>query len=189
MRRSAPLVLVSICIACAEPPVKEMNQAETAIDAARTAGAEQFAATELTAAVDALRRSEEAVTARDYRLALNYAIESRDRAHNAARAAGSERSRTRGEIEALLAEATTMLAHAREQFRAAERARPPRRASQAARDTIADAEKAVQNARTWLESDDFVRAREALAGVSARIQTAIGTIGKATDGAAARKRR
>src|SRR5687768_10694125 len=78
LSRALWVFLVALCTACAEPPSKEMNQAQGAIDAARAAGAEQFAAAEFTAAVDALRRSEEAVAARDFRLALNHAIDSRE---------------------------------------------------------------------------------------------------------------
>src|SRR4026208_898399 len=62
---------VMVLCACAEPPSKEMNQAQGAIDAAKAAGAEAFAPMEFTAAVDALRHSEEAAAQRDYRQALS----------------------------------------------------------------------------------------------------------------------
>ena len=65
-----------------------MDQAQGAIDAARAAGAEQFAKEEFAAAVDSLRRSEEAVTQGDYRLALSLAIDGRGRAQNAAKLGG-----------------------------------------------------------------------------------------------------
>ena len=45
------------------------------------------AATEYTAATQALKQANDAVTERDYRLALNYALESREQAQNAARTA------------------------------------------------------------------------------------------------------
>jgi hypothetical protein len=143
MRRAVVLLFAIAFVACAEPPSKEMNQAQGAIDAAKAAGAEQFAAIELTAAVDALRRSEEAVTQRDYRLALNYAIESRERAQGAAKAAVDARSRARGDAEALLAEATTLLSQARARLRGVDGARVPRRARQ----TIDDAQTSVPRRR------------------------------------------
>lgn len=166
-----------------------MNQAQGAIDAAKAAGAEQFAATELTAAVDALRRSEEFVSQRDYRQALNYAIESREQAQSAAKAAVDARARARGAAEALLAEATTLLAQARAQLRDADAARVPRRALQDARQTIDDAQASVQNARTALNGDDYAQARKTMEGVSKRIRSAISQISSATDPAAARRRR
>ncbi len=57
------LVIVILSASCAEPPNKEINQAQGAIDAARAAGADRFAAAEFSAATDALKRSEEAVAA------------------------------------------------------------------------------------------------------------------------------
>ena len=84
---------------CADPPTKEMNQAQGAIDAARAAGAEQFAADEFQAAVDALKRRDEAVDQRDYRLALSLALDSRERAQDAAkRAADAEGARSAASV-------------------------------------------------------------------------------------------
>ena len=57
-----------------------MQQAQGAIDAARAAGADQYAREEFTAAEDALKRSHEAVAQRDYRQALNTALDARERA-------------------------------------------------------------------------------------------------------------
>ena len=166
-----------------------MNQAQGAIDAAKAAGAEQFAATELAAAVDALRRSEEFVTQRDYRQALNYAIEGREQAQAAAKAAVEARARARGDAEALLAEATTLLAQARAQLRNADGTRVSRRALQDARETIDGAQTSVQNARTALNSDDYAQARKALEGVSKRIRSAISQISDSTEPAGTRRRR
>ena len=64
---------------CGEPPSKEMHQAQGAIDAARAAGAERYAADTLAAAVKALAQADLAANQRDYRLALNHALDSRER--------------------------------------------------------------------------------------------------------------
>jgi hypothetical protein len=189
MRRAVLLLLVSTSLACAEPPNKEMNQAQGAIDAAKAAGAEQFAATELTSAIDALGRAETFVAQRDYRQALNSAIESRERAQDAAKAAVDARARARGDAEALLAEANTLLAQARAQLKGADAARVSRREIQDARKAIDDAQTSVQNARTALDKDDYAAARKALQGVSARIYRAISQIVDARLPAAARERR
>ena len=71
--------------ACADPPDREMQLAEGAINAARAAGAETYAQEELTAAQEALKRAHEAVEIRDYRLALNHALDSGDSEGNARR--------------------------------------------------------------------------------------------------------
>ena len=75
-----------VTIGCGgEPPDKEMQQAQGALDAARAAGADRYATEEFTAATLALVNAKEAVDQRDYRLALNHALDSRERAQNAAR--------------------------------------------------------------------------------------------------------
>src|SRR4029453_19109474 len=78
--RRLALMTAILSVSCAEPPNKEMNQAQGAIDAARAAGADKFAAAEFAAAQDALKRSEEAVAARDYRQGLTHGPHSRARA-------------------------------------------------------------------------------------------------------------
>jgi hypothetical protein len=187
--RAVTFLLACAGAACAEPPSKEMNQAQGAIDTARSASAEQFAPTELAAAVEALRRSEEAVVQRDYRLALNHAIESREHAQAAAKAAVNARARARGDIEGLLAEATTLLAQARARLRDPEIARLPRRAVQEPRTTIEAAQTSVQNARTAVNNDDYAAARKAIDGVGARIQRAIAALDAAANAPANRRRR
>ena len=97
--------LTLLIAACAEPPAKEMHQAQGAIDAARAAGAEEYAADELKLAVDGLAKYQEAVAARDYRLALAHALDSRERAQNAAKTAVDGRAKARGDAERELAEA------------------------------------------------------------------------------------
>ena len=76
-----------------------MDQAQGAIDAARAAGADRYAATEYTAATDALKRAQDAVAQRDYRQALNEALDSREHAQNAAREAADSKAQVRGEVE------------------------------------------------------------------------------------------
>jgi len=57
-----------------------MDQAQGALDAARAAGAERYATAEYQAAATALKNAQDAVAQRDYRLALNHALDSRERA-------------------------------------------------------------------------------------------------------------
>ena len=85
-RSILPCVSPPTLAACGgDPPEKEMQQAQAAIDVAVAAGAETYAAQELAAAEAALTHAGSAVAARDYRLALNHALDSRQRALNATR--------------------------------------------------------------------------------------------------------
>jgi hypothetical protein len=169
--RRLVLTLTILAAGCAEPPNKEMNQAQGAIDAARAAGAEKFATTEFTAAVDALKRSEDAVAAGDYRQALSHAIDGRDRAQNAAKMAVEGRLEARGQAERAIAEVATLLNRAQEELKTAG-ARPLR----GPRDTIAAADKALQEARTALKIENYAGVAVALDGVAARVQAALNEI-------------
>jgi len=90
-RLLASVVLLAFCsFACAgDPPEKEMREAQSAIDTARAAGADRYARDEYSAAEDSLKKAQDAVAQRDYRLALNYALDSRERAQNSAREAAA----------------------------------------------------------------------------------------------------
>ena len=184
------LVVLLFCTpACAEPPNKEMNQAQGAIDGARAAGADQYAAAELAAAVDALKRSEDAVAQRDYRLALNHAIDSRARAQSAAKQAAEARAKARGDAERLVAEAGAVLAKARERLQDPSLARSARRGVAEARRVVAAAEKSMQDARAALVANDYTRAATVAARVSKEIPAVLKTIDAADAPSPSRRRR
>lgn len=171
--RRLALIITILSASCAEPPSKEMNQAQGAIDAARAAGADKFAAAEFNAALDALKRSEEAVAAGDYRQALSHALDSSDRARTAARMAVDGRADARGHAERAIAEVATLLTHAQSQLKAAERARVNARALRSSRAVVAKAEKTLQEARKALKEEDYTAATTAINGVAAKIQAAL----------------
>lgn len=179
MRRSPSLwvlPLVVLFTGCAEPPHKEMNQAQGAIDAARAAGAEQYAPEELSAAAAALAQSEQAVTQKDYRLALNLAIDSRNRAQEAAKTAVDNRAKARGDAERVLAETQAALNQARTRLAGPSVAKTPRRTLAEATAAIEATEKTLQEARTALESNEYGRAVELAEGVAVRISEVLATL-------------
>ena len=167
------LVLLS---ACAEPPSKEMHQAQGAIDAAKAAGAGQYAADELKGAVDALAQSDVAVTARDYRLALSYALDSRERAQNAAKVAVDARAKARGDAERVLAEATAIVERAEARLKASDIPKLPRRTVTAVESQVITARKTLQEARTALEGESYEQVRRTAGAVSSEITAAIRTL-------------
>ena len=189
LRMVSVVAVVLLFVACAEPPSKEMNQAQGAIDSARAAGADRYSAAELAAAEDALRRSEQAVTQNDYRLALSLAIESRERAQSAAKAAGENRARARGDAERTLAEVNALLTQARNRLRDPNIERLPRRALAGPRNTIETAQKTMQEARAALAADDYPRVIALTDGLSARIQAALAALDGAAPPDAGRRRR
>lgn len=187
--RRLALVILILSASCAEPPNKEINQAQGAIDAARAAGADRFAATEFAAATDALKRSEEAVAAGDYRLALNHAIDSRERAQSAAKMAVEGRADARGQAERAVAEVATLISRAQAQLKNPAIVRLNARTLRAPRTTVAAAEKMLQEARSALAGENYAAVTKALNGAADDLQAALTEIDAvAAPGSSRRKR-
>jgi hypothetical protein len=161
---------------CAEPPHKEMDQAQGAIDAARAAGAERYAANEYSAATTALKNANDAVVARDYRLALNHALDSREHAQNAAREAADMQGRVRGEVERGLTEIAALVAQANARITAGQRARVPARLFRGPAAEIAAVNAAMQKAGEAIAANDYLAARSALEGVKPRMEKTLAAI-------------
>jgi exoribonuclease R len=153
-----------------------MDQAQGAIDAARAAGADKYATSEYTAATDALKRAQDAVAQRDYRQALNEALDSREHAQNAAREGADTRAQLRGEVERDMAQIAALIAEANTRVAAATRSRTPRRVLESARKDLAAVDDSVQKAGAAMRADDYLAARTALQGVKEKIEQAMRTL-------------
>lgn len=173
LRRFAFVASLLLLTGCAEPPSKEMHQAQGAIDAAKAAGADQYAAEEFKGAVDALAQADVAVTARDYRLALSHALDSRERAQGAAKAAVDARAKARGDAERALAEATALVDRTDLRLKQPEVAKVNRRVLMPVQKAVTTAQGTLQEARAALEKEDYARVREVTAGVSREIKAAL----------------
>ncbi|MEQ1911332.1 MAG: hypothetical protein ABMA15_21115 [Vicinamibacterales bacterium] len=148
---------VGLSIGCGgEPPEKEIQQAQNAVDAAAAAGAETYAAEEFAAAKLALTNATSAVEQRDYRLALNDALDSRERAQNAAKEATAARAAARARAEAALSEADAALANAQDKLRAAEERKLSARVLGAPRSAINTAVTSLQEAHAAFDQGRFV---------------------------------
>jgi hypothetical protein len=154
---AALAVAAASLTACAEPPTREINQAQGALDAARAAGAELYAKAEFEAADTALRRAHAAVDERDYRQALSFALDARERARAAAREASEARARAATGIAQRIQTAARTLeaAHARLAGPAASREVRAR-----FEPTLATLDTQLQEARSALAAGDYVRAAE-----------------------------
>ena len=157
---SFAVIAAMIGAACGTPPDKEMQQARGAIDAARAAGADQYARDEFAAAEDALKRSHEAVSQRDYRQALNTALDARERAQEAAKETVNKKAIARADATKAIADADAALHDSRAKLRTAETARAPARILAGARKAIDNGEIAVQEARTAFDKGDYLKSIE-----------------------------
>ena len=182
------MLALVLLAACGTPPHKEMDQAQGAIDAARAAGADRYAAEAFTAAQRSLSLATQAVDQRDYRLALNHALESREHAQDAARLAAETQARLRGDLERSMAEIKVLFAQANGRLLTAEKTRVSRRIVTEARQSLAAANADLQKADTAVLGQDFSAAQAALTGAKKRITQVITRLDGAMRGQNARRR-
>src|SRR5262252_3710960 len=145
-----------------DPPTKELEQAQQAIDEARASGAARYSSDEFNAAQDAIKRAQTAVTQRDYRQALYDALDARDRAQNASKDTVDKKAKAKVDAERALRDAALAIVDARAKLRAAETGRRSSRLTLPLRRDIADAETHVQEARTALAHGDYLDALDSL---------------------------
>ncbi len=187
MRRLAVLVsAVALLAACSEPPRKELDRAQGAIDAARAAGAEQYAHDPFTAATTALQEAHAAVEERDYRLALSRAVEASEQAQEAARAAADGKAAARSSSESALGAATALLEQLQARITAADAARVPAKELKAARTAATGAASALQEARARIVEGKYVQASDVLTAARGEIEAQIRAVNALIAGRAAR---
>jgi hypothetical protein len=183
LRLSLLLFSVLLVAACSAPPQKEIDLAQGAIDAARAAGAEQYATAEFTQATTALQEAHAAVGQRDYRLALTRALDAHDRAQSAAAAAADGKARARSEADAVIARAALAVEQLHARIKAAETTKLARKDLDAARAAAAGADGKLQKARAAVIAGDYPAARAAVSGIPEGMKGSIAAL----DAAAVRK--
>jgi hypothetical protein len=178
MSRVSVLLSTIVCAvvlfaACSEPPKKEIDQAQQAIDNARQAGAEQYAPEAFAAATSALQQAREAVDQRDYRLALSRAVDASDRAQEAARAAAENKATARSQAEAAIKATNASGMHLQARLKVADEVRVPSRELSPARATLKEAEGTLQKARALLAAGNYAGATAAVAALDVQIRSEI----------------
>jgi hypothetical protein len=167
--RGLPAALVIVLAAgsaCSDPPTNERQQADAAIAAARAADAATYAPTELNAATAALSQYEAAVAQRDYRQALNLALEARDDAYEALKHATDEKANQRAEWQRLETSTEALIKTANARLGGTSLPRPSPAAADHIRAAAKNATSALQEARTRVDGKDVRGAITALTPVS-----------------------
>lgn len=172
------MLLLLLAAGCSEPPQKEIDQAQTALDLARTAGADKYATVEYTDAAAALQKARVSVDQRDYRQALNYAIESRQRSQDAIKQAADGKARAQRAAEAIVIDISTRASTLQGQVKAAEAARVPASELRNARAAMAAAQTRLQEARTQIGAGNYEEATNMLTEVRGNLDAAIGEVEK-----------
>lgn len=157
-----------------------MNQAQGAIETARAAGADRYASEEYGAAVAALEKSREMATQRDYRQALNFALDARERAVDAARAGAERMAQARSEAETAVRAAAQILQVAQTRAKTSAARAADKTPATPLRDAIAQAEKDLQEARSAIARQDYTPARDLARAIDQRIHEAMAAAEQAT---------
>jgi hypothetical protein len=165
-----------------------MQQAQGALDAAEAAGADKYAVEEFTAAQQALKAAHEAVDQRDYRLALDRALDSRERAQSAAKMAADGKAAARVDADRALTAADKAIVTATAKLKAAESARVPARTIAAARKSVDTATVAVQEARALFDKGDYQPVPAKTKAATASLSAALAPVDGAMSAAARRRR-
>jgi predicted S18 family serine protease len=162
VRRLLVGLLLVCTAACSEPPRKEIDQAQSAIDAARAAGADQYAPDEYAAAAATLQKAQDSVDQRDYRQALSYAIDARQRAIEASRLVPEAKTHAKAAAETAYKTASDRTAHLETLLQNAETAKVPARELRAPQEALAAARASLQEARMRIDRGQFPEASSAL---------------------------
>jgi hypothetical protein len=190
--RALAVLLVSMCLvlaACSgSPPQKELDRAQGAIDAARAAGAELYAAEAFRAATSALTQANEAVGQSDYRLALTRALDAQDRAQEAARGAADGKARARSEAEAAVTAAGAAVKRLNTRL-TSEAARVPKGELPALRTYATTVEETLQKARAALVTGAYLDARDAARTLTTQINERMTSLDAAATAKPPRRRR
>jgi len=158
------LLGAAVLVACAEPPTREISQAQGALDAARAAGAEAYARTEFQAADAALKKAHEAVAERDYRQALSFALDAREQARTAAREAAAARGRAATDVALAIQTAARDIEAARKRLAGGTREQRARQAP-----TLDELTTQLQEARSSVAAGDYARAAERTRAIQDRL--------------------
>ena len=163
---AAMLVGAAVLVACAEPPTREISQAQGALDAARAAGAEAYAKSAFQAADAALKKAHAAVAERDYRQALSFALDAREQARTAARDAAAARARAATTVALAIQTAARGVETARTHLAGPTGTRELRARLGPALDELTTQ---LQEARSAVAAGDYPRAAERTRAIEERL--------------------
>lgn len=172
MRRLLIGLLLITIAGCSEPPQKEIDQAQSAVDAARAAGADKYAAEEYSGAAATLQKARDSVEQRDYRQALSYALDARQRALEASHLVPEARTRAKTSAEAAFKATSEQAGRLENAIRSAEEQKVPARELRAPRQTLSAARSALQEARILLDRGNYAEAAASLSPVREKLELA-----------------
>jgi hypothetical protein len=168
-------LLLLMAAGCSEPPNKEIDQAQSTLDIARTAGADKYATDEYNAAASALQKARAAVDQRDYRQALNYAIDSRQRSLDAIAQAADGKARAQRAADDLITFVSKRALEVQGRLKTAEAAKVAAKDLRDLRAAVTEAQTGLQEARALISGGNYEKATTALVSVREKLDAAVRT--------------
>jgi uncharacterized protein DUF4398 len=165
-------VLLLGATGCSEPPRKEIDQAQATVDLALSSGADKYAADEYTAAAAALQNARAAVDVRDYRQALSYAIDARQRAQAAIKQAAAGKAAAQRAAEGSMRDLSVRASQLQRRLETAEAGRVPSKELRSSRAALADVQKSLQEARAEIGAGNYDKATALLREVRRNLDAA-----------------
>jgi len=183
------VTVIAFIAGCAEPPKQEIDAANAALQAAITAGAEQYAADELKAAQDLSAKLNGEMEKKDYKAAKQTAIQLKEAADKAKAAGEAGKAKAKEAATALVNEVVQGLEKAKDLVAGAEKAKLSAKLLQPIKDQLASAEAGTNELDGMVAAEKFKAAADKGAQLKdqfAQIEQGI-TDAKAKAAAAAKK--
>jgi len=171
LKRTLPVALLLVSLAaCEEPPLKEIDSAEAALNRAKEGGADRFAADRFKEAQAALATAKEKLESKDYRSALSAAADAGEKSNAALQAAEAARTLAKSAAETALVEAEAAFDDVKAVKDEAIQDRVPDKAFQGLEPSLAEAHEATKSIAQAIEAGEFAQARQA--GEDLKVRTA-----------------
>lgn len=154
-RAGALLAFVVTLVSCGSPPQAELDAAQAALDSARQAGAEEYAADAYNRAKNTLADARAKSESGDYDAAKTTAVQAKDQADQAKSLAESTKARVRDEAQAIVSRVTNAIGDARSAVDGAPRGKGADGDLDQLRADLGQAEASLGSARSSLSSGSF----------------------------------
>ena len=142
-------------VSCGSPPQAELDAAQAALDSARQAGAETYAADAYNRAKNTLADANAKVEASDYEAAKTAAVSAKGQADQAKSLAESNKARIRDEAQAIVSRVSNAIGDARSAVDGAPRGKGADGDLDQLRADLGQAEASISSARSSLSSGSF----------------------------------
>lgn len=181
------LLALPLFIGCSKAPETEMQNAQSAMQAAKTAEAEQYAPDAYQMAMDTLNAANAAKQEQDGKFSLfrSYGkskelfLSAQALSDRAATAAAAEKARVKAEVETLMADTQTLLDNAAKALASAPKGKGSKADIELLKNDLAAANTAFEQAKADMAAEKYLAAKAKFDTVKTKAQGVIDDVAKA----------